>query len=250
MSVWVFIIVLASIVLAAIAQRIAGMGFGLIITPFLVIMIGPHSGVLLVNLCGSISSGLMFTRVWRHIDWHRFWWLTPPAVLGCVAGSFFMVHSPSAPLEIGVGAFLLVALSASLLMHRASVQISGNPAKALTGLVSGITNAMAGVAGPTTSAYAVLTHWDHRSFAATVQPYFCALGVTSLATKAALSPADWPMLDWWMWPSLAVAIIIGLFCGEKLLVHVHDRLARRAVIAIAFLGALAALVKGVLELLA
>lgn len=59
---------LALIFVAAAAQRIAGMGFALLLSPFMVLIFGPHSGILLVNLIAAISSSIMFSRVWRDVD--------------------------------------------------------------------------------------------------------------------------------------------------------------------------------------
>ena len=246
MAVWVFVVVLASIVLGAMAQRITGMGFALVITPLLILLMGAHSGVLLVNLCATVSAGIMVTRVYRNIDWRMFWWLIIPAMVGCVLGAWFTVNLAAPPLEIGVGIFLLVALSASMLLSHASVTVGGGAVRLPVGLVAGMTNAMAGVAGPVTSAYAVLSHWRQRSFAATMQPFFGLLGLISFVTKAALAPGQWPMLDWWMWPAVLVAILVGQFVGE--LVYMPDRLARRGVVLIAYLGSAAALVKGMIDL--
>ena len=96
----IFCIVLASILVGAIAQRIAGLGFALLIAPFLVIILGPHEGVLLVNLCGVVSSAIIVGRVWKDIDWSMFRWLVVPSLFGSIPGSFLAVALPSAPLSV------------------------------------------------------------------------------------------------------------------------------------------------------
>lgn len=63
MTLPLFILALAAIVVSAMAQRVAGLGFAMLLAPFLVLLFGPHSGILLVNLLGAISSGIMFVRV-------------------------------------------------------------------------------------------------------------------------------------------------------------------------------------------
>ncbi|MCG2624434.1 hypothetical protein LVY72_21325 [Arthrobacter sp. I2-34] len=78
-----------AVFIGAIAQRIAGLGFALLISPFLVILLGAHGGALMANVCGLVSSLLIMFRVWRDLDWNMYRWLAVPAVFGSVP-----LHSP------------------------------------------------------------------------------------------------------------------------------------------------------------
>lgn len=245
----IFLIVLFSILLGAVAQRIAGLGFALLIAPFLVIILGPHEGVILVNICGVVSSTLIVGRVWKDIDWNMFRWLAIPSLFGSVPGSVAAVMLPSAPLSVTVGAVVLVALSVSLVLQRSSVVVKGNTPKVVAGFTAGLTNSMAGVGGPAVSAYALLSRWPQRQFAATLQPFFVVIGLMTLIVKLSLDPTDAPALIWWMWLAIGVVIVLGIFTGEKLGRFIKDDHARFFVIVIAFLGAGAALVKGLMDLL-
>jgi uncharacterized membrane protein YfcA len=244
----IFCIVLASILVGAVAQRIAGLGFALLIAPFLVIILGPHAGVLLVNICGVVSSAIIVGRVWKDIDWSMFRWLVVPSLLGSVPGSFLAVAVPSAPLSVTVGAVVLVALTISLVLQRSDVVVRGNAPKAVAGFTAGLTNSMAGVGGPAVSAYAVLSRWPQRPFAATLQPFFVCIGMVTLALKLLLDPSQAPVLAAWMWVAIGLAIVTGIYAGEKLGRFVRDDQARLFVIVIAFVGAALAVIKGVLDL--
>ncbi|MHA7209784.1 TSUP family transporter [Arthrobacter sp. MDT1-65] len=248
MTLGIFCIVLASILVGAVAQRIAGLGFALLIAPFLVIILGPHAGVLLVNLCGVVSSAIIVGRVWKDIDWSMFRWLVLPSLLGSVPGSFLAVAVPSAPLSVTVGAVVLVALSISLVLQRSDVVVRGNVPKVVAGFTAGLTNSMAGVGGPAVSAYAVLSRWPQRPFAATLQPFFVCIGTVTLTVKLLLDPSQAPVLATWMWIAIGLAIVAGIYAGEKLGRFVRDDQARLFVIVIAFIGAALAVVKGVLDL--
>ncbi|WP_104180190.1 sulfite exporter TauE/SafE family protein [Arthrobacter sp. B0490] len=248
MTLGIFCIVLASILVGAVAQRIAGLGFALLIAPFLVIILGPHAGVLLVNLCGVVSSAIIVGRVWKDIDWSMFRWLVLPSLLGSVPGSFLAVAVPSAPLSVTVGAVVLVALSISLVLQRSDVVVRGNIPKVVAGFTAGLTNSMAGVGGPAVSAYAVLSRWPQRPFAATLQPFFVCIGTVTLTVKLLLDPSQAPVLATWMWIAIGLAIVAGIYAGEKLGRFVRDDQARLFVIVIAFIGAALAVVKGVLDL--
>ena len=73
-------------------------------------------------------------------------------------------------------------------------------------------------------------------------------GLITVGVRTWLNPSHLPQLDWWMWAALGVMIVVGIFTGEKLLRHIKDDHARVAVIIMAFVGALAALIKGLLDL--
>ncbi|MHA7263601.1 sulfite exporter TauE/SafE family protein [Arthrobacter sp. TMN-37] len=250
MTLGIFSIVLGAIFAGAVAQRIAGLGFALLIAPFLVLILGPHEGVLLVNICGVVSSAIIVGRVWRDIDWSMFRWLTVPSFFGSIPGSLIAVAAPAAPLAVTVGGVVLVALSVSLVLQRSDVVVRGNVPKALAGFGAGLTNSMAGVGGPAVSAYAVLARWPQRPFAATLQPFFVIIGLVTLAVKLFLDPAQAPALAPWMWGAIGITIVGGIFAGEKLGRFIRDDHARIGVVVIAFLGAGLATAKGLADLLA
>ncbi|MFJ6003263.1 TSUP family transporter [Arthrobacter sp. NPDC092385] len=249
MTLGIFCIVLASVLVGAVAQRIAGLGFALLIAPFLVIILGPHAGVLLVNICGVVSSAIIVGRVWKDIDWSMFRWLVVPSLFGSIPGSFLAVAIPSAPLSVTVGAVVLVALTVSLVLQRSDVVLRGNAPKVVAGFTAGLTNSMAGVGGPAVSAYAVLSRWPQRPFAATLQPFFVCIGSVTLIAKLLLDPSQAPVLAPWMWGAIGLAIVGGIVAGEKLGRFVRDDQARLFVIVIAFVGAAFAVVKGLADLL-
>ena len=75
-------------------------------------------------------------------------------------------------------------------------------------------------------------------------------GVVGFGMKLLLDPAQMPELPWWGWVGSIVAIVAGIWVGEKLEPHLPDRIVRILVIVIGFIGAALALVQGVLGLLA
>ncbi|QXQ10983.1 sulfite exporter TauE/SafE family protein [Paeniglutamicibacter sp. Y32M11] len=237
-------VVLGMVVIGAIAQRVAGLGFAMLVSPFLVIMLGAHEGVFLVNICGVLSSAIIMPRVWKDIDWSMFRWLCSFSIIGSVIGALLAGALPAAPLSIVVGAVVLAALLLSLILARANVTVSGQLPKSSAGFLSGLTNAMAGVGGPAVSAYAVLARWPQRPFAATLQPFFVVTGLISIGMKFITTPAALPVMPLWAWIGVAVFIWVGVFIGERVQRVVSDKHARFFVLCIAFLGAITALISG------
>lgn len=243
-------LVVVSVLIGAFAQRITGMGFALVVSPALVIILGPFDGVLVVNLCAVLSSLLIVPRVWKHIEWRTFLWLVIPAIIAIVPGSLVAAHVDGPLLQLGVGVLVILALTASLVVTRTQHTVSRRPAALIAGAASGFMNTAAGVGGPALSVYAVLTRWPQAQFAATLQPYFVVIGSVALSTKVLFSGGSLPELDAASWAFVVVALLAGLGLGELLHTRISHHAARIAVIWIAYLGGTAALVDGALKLLA
>ena len=244
----VFALVLIAVVAGALAQRLAGLGFGLLVSPVLVVLLGPFDGVMIINLCGAASSLLILSRVWRHVQWRRYFGLALAAVAGVLPGAWLASNVPEAPLEICIGVLLIVALLASQRLTRSSWRASGPVPMASLGFSSGLMNAAAGVGGPAITAYAIATRWDQKSFGATLQPYFVTTGLTSLVSKYVLSGGHLPGLEGWQWLSILAAMVVGIVAGDLLSGKVKPASVRRIVVAIAYLGAASTLTKGFVEL--
>jgi len=242
------LLALVTISLGAISQRVTGMGLALVAAPFLLLLLDPITVVIIVNLCGMISATIIAARLRRRIEWRRYAWLVVPALIGVVPGSLLLFVVDDAWLKIGIGAILVLSLSASMLVHPSSRPIDGPLPRIVCGFSSGAMNAAAGVGGPAFSIYAVLSRWEQAAFAATAQPYLFTIGAASVLSKLAIDPAAWPVLEGWTWLGMALALVVGLLVGDALSSRVEPRVARRIVIVLAYTGAASAIVKGIFAL--
>ena len=241
-------LVALAVVIGALSQRVAGMGFALVASPMIVILLGPFDGVLVVNLCGVISSLLIIPRVWRHIEWRTLAWLSIPAVVAIVPSSLLVTRLPGSIMQLGIGVLVIVALTATLLIRRAEHIVPARPAAIVAGAASGFMNTAAGVGGPALSIYAVIMRWPQVNFAATLQPYFVIVGTASLVTKFYFSGGALPQLDVSSWIIIVGALLGGLLLGEVLNRHISYRVARIAVVVVAYIGGVAAVIDGDLGL--
>ncbi|GAA1212806.1 sulfite exporter TauE/SafE family protein [Rhodoglobus aureus] len=241
-------LVALAVVVGALSQRITGMGFALVASPLIVILLGPFDGVLVVNLCGVISSLLIIPRVWRHIEWRTLAWLAIPALITIVPGSLLVTRLPGAVMQLGIGVLVIVALTATLLIRRAEHVVPARPAAIVAGAASGFMNTAAGVGGPALSIYAVIMRWPQVNFAATLQPYFVLVGTASLVTKTIFSGGQLPELHAASWIIIIASLLVGLALGEVLNRHVSHRVARIAVVIVAYAGGTVAVIDGALGL--
>lgn len=81
-----------------------------------------------------------------------------------------------------------------------------------------------------------------------MQPYFLTIGLTSLGAKLASGSAAVPSLRRWVWLLVAVACIAGLILGEVLARIVKPHIARRLLIAVAYVGSVATIARGITQL--
>lgn len=231
-----------AVFLGAATQRISGMGFALVASPFLVALLGPFDGVVLINLLGAFTAFILFATTWRRVEYRRVGLLLVPAVIAALPGALVARLVPSAILSIVVGGLVVLTLVGSFFAV-SNVRMMGRGGAVLAGGVSGFMGASAGVGGPAVAAYAIAIRWPQPVFAITVQPYFCALAIVSLAFKGAL-----PQLAWQGWASCGAALALGILVGHFLARVVKPRAARLLVIVLAFAGAAVIIVKGVVEL--
>lgn len=244
---WTTILVLVAVFVGSSMQRITGMGFALVAAPFLVLVLGPFDGIILVNACGVLTAALILPRVIRHVDWRRFAVLATFALLGIVPGAVVVQHVPAAWLQVSIGLLLTAALTVSVTLRRATLPDSAG-VRALAGAASGFMNATAGVGGPAVSMYAMATHWPQRGFAATLQPYFLTIGTASLVAKLCFGDAELPPLSALVWVLIAAACVAGLLLGELLARVIEPHIARRMLVVIAYLGAVGTVLRGLTQL--
>lgn len=231
-----------AVLIGAITMRATGMGFALVAAPFLTLALGPFEGILVANVCGTVSAVLNLTQVHSHIDWSRAKLLVPAGVIGVVPGAIAVRLLPSPALSIVVSLVVLIGLATTVFVR--DVCLPDSPVVATSGgLASGFMNVTAGVGGPGLVIYALATRWRHTSFAATAQVHFAILGVASLAMKQSL-----PNLNLTGWLVLAAALGVGLLGGNIVARQIDARAAMRLVIIIATIGACLAMAQGLLAL--
>ncbi len=81
------------LVVAAAIHRITGMGFALCATPILVLLYGPHDGVLVVTVTAMTASAIMLASRWRTVEWRRAATLVLPGLLIAPLGAIVTWHS-------------------------------------------------------------------------------------------------------------------------------------------------------------
>ncbi len=92
-------------------QRITGVGFALVASPFIVLILGGFGGVLVVNLLGAVASIWIYLQVRRDADLRRAGMLALPAFLAIVPGAWVARRISTPFLQINIGVSVLIALA-------------------------------------------------------------------------------------------------------------------------------------------
>lgn len=237
--------ILSIVVLASGLQRLTGVGFAMMTAPFLVVMIGPHGGVMLTNLLTAVAPLLVIPLVWRDIEWSKLAILAPVGIVVMPLFGALAATATPGPLYIVVAVLVISGLTCSLLVRRINAGVDGPTTRALTGVGVGGGVVLAGVGGPAITIYAMLSRWEIRSFAATMQPLWVLMAIGGFITKLVLSGNEIPAMPWWFWVASLAAIVMGLWGATLMRSWIGDRLAHRTVIVLAFLGAGTSLLVGI-----
>ncbi|MGP9537219.1 TSUP family transporter [Brachybacterium sp. AOP43-C2-M15] len=238
------------VLIAAVIQRVAGLGLGMLFAPYAVVLIGAHEGIMLANFLGTLMPILLLPRIWSQIEWSKVWWLGLPAVAVMPAAAWVSSISPPGPLYIVVAVLVLLSLVVSLALARVHTTVEGRTAQVVTGIGSGLGTVLGGVGGPAVTVYAVLSRWPVLPMVATLQPLWILISSVSFASKWAWDDGQLPDMPWWVWLAIVVTVVVSIFLGEAVQKRLPEKAIRRLVLALGFVGALLALGTGLRLLVA
>lgn len=243
-------LVLAAVFVGVTLQRVSGTGAGLVIAPMLALLLGPAVGVLLTNITTTVTTILLTIAMRRHIQWRSALVVMAACVPGAFLGGWAVGAMSAAWLQVVVGAAVLgavalivVAAGLGRLPHYDRPWLW--PA---SGFLGGALNTVAGVGAPPMVILARLTRWGQDHFAATVQPIFMAMGLSSVVAKLTLGSVEADLPPLWLLPAVVGAMLLGIWVGVVLSRRVSSVIAGEIALALAGLGGAAALVQGVLKL--
>jgi len=236
----------AAILVGTVLQRVSGTGVGLVCAPILALLLGSAQGVLVTNATTTVSGFLIMLAVRRDVDWARAGIICLAAVPGAMAGAVVVRALPPSWLQVVLGAIVLLGVLTTVALPRLP-EVHGRGPMALAGAVGGLFNTTAGVAAPAMVIYSRLSRWDHRSFAATLQPIFMTMGALSVITKTVLGAAPTTPPSWF--PLVVVAtVLLGARLGGWLVTRVPTDRARALALVLAGTGGAVTLARGLLTL--
>ncbi len=226
---------------AAFVQASAGIGFALIVVPLLALIdLRYVPGPSLFAMFFLSIAMAFFGR--RRIDWQGLPILLPGLIVGTAIGALALVSLPPAASGPIFGGMVLVAL----LIGQVGFEVRRSPlAFALAGSIAGLMGTMAGMHGP---ALAVIYQRAAIGVArATIALIFTIASVLSLLSlhRAGLFDGLGVMRGLTLLPGL----VAGYGLASWLARSIDDALARRSMLWLAALGAIALIAKSVWSLI-
>ena len=229
-------LVVLAVLVGALAQSVSGIGFSLVCVPFLVAALGAHEGVRLgVVLSLLVNVGLL-ARYHRDLDRRGALLLLAPAAAATPVAAVAVRALPDRPAQAAAGGVIVFAtvLLAAGVRWRAARGAAGAVG---VGVVSGVTNVVAGVPGPPVALWADNAGWSAGTTRATLQAYFLGLNVITLLSLGRPRGGTGLLL------AAAAALAVGVLLGAPLSARVPQAVARRATLALAAAGGLTVLVR-------
>ncbi|WP_432887147.1 TSUP family transporter [Kribbella sp. CA-245084] len=230
------------VLLGASVQWMTGMGFALVAVPALVLLLGPHDGVVLANCGAGVICLAGLSEGWRQVRLRAMVPLIVAAACTVPLGGWFARRLPEPVLLVTMGA--LVTAAVLLLLRGLRLRSLGGVTGAVgAGAVGGFMNASAGLGGPPVSLYAVNAGWTIREFVPNALFYGAIVNVFSVAASGlpGLSPRRWG--------AVAIGLVAGALVGRTLAGRVSEPRARLLVLMLALVGGATTLLKGVWGLL-
>ncbi|HVE94030.1 MAG TPA: TSUP family transporter [Acidimicrobiales bacterium] len=224
-----------AVAVAAAGQAITGVGFSLVSVPFLTIFVGPVFAVRTANLLALGLNVVMLAAERGESRWRDALRLFLPAAVAVPVVGIVVRRLDTDTLAVVTGSVTIlavVALASGLRVAR----LRGRAGAVVAGAVSGAMNVTAAVGGPAAAMYGVNAGWPHRQLRPTLQAYFLGLNIVSIAVLG-LPPIR---------PALVAAAVVGWAVGARLAGRVSDDNARRATLAMAAGGGLAAVTRAIL----
>jgi len=230
-------LVAGPVLLGAVTQRTTGLGLALVGGPFLVAILGPRDGVSFGNALQVVLCLVVLVRTYRGVDVRATGLLLAGAVVAVPLGALVVDALPEGPLLVVVGLLALAAVVLSL-VPRLGAWLDGTSGAVAAGAVAGFVNVTAGVGGPALSAFALARRWSIEVFVPTAQVVLLVINLVALVSKGV------PPLGGVVWITGLAGIAVGVVLGDVVHRHLSAGTARRAVVVLALLGALATIVRG------
>lgn len=248
-------LIVPAVLVGAVLQRICGTGVGLVVAPLFAVLLGGAAGVLLTNATTFVSGALLTLALRHQVNWQQWALLCGTGLIGTVPGAWLVSVLPGPVLQMGVGLVVLAALGITA-SRGTAVTCRGPWVTTAAGAAAGLLNVTAGVAAPAVVIYSRVTGWAQKEFAATLQPVFMTLALTSLTSKWLLGAGGGlgeagltPKGEGLLLAGVAAAVLVGLWLGGILARRTPVERARALAMVLAAAGAVVATVRGLLGLM-
>jgi uncharacterized membrane protein YfcA len=227
-----------AVALGAAAQSVSGIGFALVAGPLLFTLFAAREAVRVAVVLSMLVNVSVLVREHRAVLWRQ---VLPVLVTALAATPLLVAALADAHLRLLRAAAGAVIVLGSALVATGRTLRTGALGGVAAGLASATMNVLASAGGPAVAVYAAGSRWDPNRVRATLQAYFLALNVVTLATLGPPHQRLGRMLG------LAASLIAGAGVGAVLARRVPAGAARAVTLMLAGFGGLAVLIGAVVS---
>lgn len=224
------------VAIGAAAQSVSGIGFALVAGPLLFTVFGPREGVRVAVVLSMIVNIGVLVREHRSVMVRQVLPIGAVALIATPLLVYALADVDTRALRAIAGAVIVVGAALVAAGHSRE---TGTVGGAVAGLASATMNVLASAGGPAVAVYAAGARWDPLRVRATLQAYFLALNIVTLAT---LGPPHWSSTQAIV---LIGCLVAGSALGGWLSGRVSAQRARTVTLALAAAGGLGVLISAV-----
>lgn len=209
----------AALLVAAFVKGATGLGFPLIATPTIALLLDIRTAVTVLILPNLFMDSAQVIRDGIPYDvFRRFSSLILPTIIGVFLGTMVLVKTPLWVLNLCLGVMVLVFVASNLL--KLDFTISPRAEKILSpifGFISGFLNGMTNAAGPSLAIYLYSLKLEKRTFVKSIATIFM---ITKLSQLVAIS--TWNLFNWET-ITLSVQVLLFTLTGFYAGIKAQDR---------------------------
>jgi hypothetical protein len=213
------VLVGAALLVAAFVKGATGLGFPLIATPTIALLLDIRTAVTVLILPNLFMDSAQVIRDGIPYDvFRRFSSLILPTIIGVFLGTMVLVKTPLWVLNLCLGVMVLVFVASNLLKF--DLTISPRAEKILSpifGFISGFLNGMTNAAGPSLAIYLYSLKLEKRTFVKSIATIFM---ITKLSQLVAIS--TWNLFNWET-ITLSVQVLLFTLTGFYAGIKAQDR---------------------------
>ena len=228
------ILIGAALLIAAFVKGATGLGFPLIATPTVALLLDIRTAITILILPNLFMDSAQVIRGgFSYGVFRRFASLIAPTIIGVFLGTMVLVKLPLWVLNFCLGVMVLIFVFANVL--KLDLTISSGAEKILSplfGFVSGFLNGMTNAAGPTLAIYLYSLKLDKRAFVKTIATIFVITKITQL-----IAISTWNLFNW-ATITLSIQVLLftltGFYTGMKMQDRVNQQTFNRGLMVLLF----------------
>ena len=217
------VLVGAALLLAAFVKGATGLGFPLIATPTIALLLDIRTAVTVLILPNLFMDSAQVIRDGIPYDvFRRFSSLILPTIIGVFLGTMALVRTPLWILNFCLGVMVLLFVLSNLLKFDFIISARGEKVLSpLFGFLSGFLNGLTNAAGPTLAIYLYSLRLDKRTFVKSLATIFV---ITKISQLIAIS--TWNLFNWET-ITLSVQVLLFTLAGFYAGIKAQDRVNQR-----------------------